>query len=321
MIGNSFYRSLRKPFRACGVCLAALFCHACTGTAIAEKNPAITVLIPEQQVSPLLSVQGFSSQEPWQQGSLIRGKTLPGSQVMFLDNNVYVNEQGEFVLGLGRDAPAKVDVAITDPSGARHVHSFDVVQRQYNIQRVEGVEEKYVTPSEKDQKRIDLDNALISEARRLREPRADFAEGFIWPLLGAISGVYGSQRFFNGEGRQPHYGVDVVGPVGALVRAPAAGKVTFARDMYYSGWTLVIDHGQGLSSSFLHLSNILVKVGDSVKQGDSIAEVGATGRVTGAHLDWRMNWLDQRIDPQLLVPAMPTFDETPPSAKAPSATE
>lgn len=300
MTGNFLYHNLAKTLRYSGITIALLLCHACTSFGHLSAGE--------------LMVEGFSTQEaslqePWQQGALVKGRVLPGSRVHFLDNDVYVSESGEFVLGLGRDAPAKVDVVVTDTAGTKYTHAFTVKQRQYNIQRVEGVEPKYVTPNEKDLARIDEDNALISNARRLRDTRADYAGGFIWPSHGPISGVYGSQRFYNGEGRQPHYGVDVAAPVGALVQAPAAGKVTFARDMYYSGWTLVIDHGQGLSSSFLHLSNILVKVGDEVKQGDSIAEVGATGRVTGAHLDWRMNWLNQRIDPQLLVPPMPHIED------------
>jgi len=243
----------------------------------------------------------FKPDEPWQQGALIRGKVASGSRVGFLGNSVYVDQDGNFILGLGRDAPAQVDVVVTSAEGAVTHHPVNVAQREYNIQRVEGVKEKFVTPSAASQRRIDHENELIGKARSLRDTRADFAKGFTWPLQGPISGVYGSQRFYNGEPRQPHYGVDIVAPVGTKVRAPAAGKVTFAYDMYYSGWTLVLDHGQGLSSSFLHLSKVLVKVGDTVRQGDVIALVGATGRVTGAHLDWRMNWLDQRIDAQLLV--------------------
>ena len=303
MIGSRFYHKVPDVLRNSAICLALLFCHACTSVHSLSAGELV--------------VESFSSHEAWQQGSLIKGRVLPGSQIHFLDQSVYVSGQGEFVLGLGRDAPATVEVLVTDPAGNKYSHSFAVLQRQYDIQRVEGVEEKYVTPSEKDSQRIDEDNALISSARRLRDPRADYAAGFVWPLIGPISGVYGSQRFYNGVGRQPHYGVDVAAPVGALVQAPAAGVVTFVRDMYYSGWTLVLDHGQGLSSSFLHLSNVLVKVGDWVKQGDPIAEVGATGRVTGAHLDWRMNWLNQRIDPQLLVPAMPSIEvAVPPPASA-----
>jgi murein DD-endopeptidase MepM/ murein hydrolase activator NlpD len=122
--------------------------------------------------------------------------------------------------------------------------------------------------------------------------------------------VFGSQRVYNGEPRRPHYGVDVAGPVGTLVKAPAAGVVTLAHNnMFFSGGTLILDHGHGISSSFLHLSEILVKENDEVAQGQVIAKIGATGRVTGAHLDWRMNWFERRIDPQLLVPAMPAQTE------------
>jgi len=320
MIGKSSSQRLIKLIRSGSAYVAILFCHACTGIESSPSSVTPSMLSPDALITEGLPTQDSSLHPLWQQGSLIKGRVVSGSHVEFLGNDVYVNEQGEFVLGLGRDAPSKVDVVVTDSAGIKHVHTFDVALRQYDIQRVVGVEEKYVTPSEKDQQRIDHENALIGAARRLRDTRADFADGFVWPLLGPISGVYGSQRFYNGEGRQPHYGVDIVAPVGTVVKAPSAGKVTFAYDMYYSGWTLVIDHGQGLSSSFLHLSKVLVKVGDTIKQGDPIAEVGATGRVTGAHLDWRMNWLDQRIDPQLLVPPMPP-QQNGSNLPAPSATE
>ena len=238
----------------------------------------------------------------WMQGALLHGKVAPGSQVEFLGNNVYVNPQGEFILGLGREAPKQVEVIVTDPKQQKHTHAFAVTQREYHIQRVDGVDEKFVTPDEAEQKRIDEDNHAIAEARRVRDTRADFAQGFTWPVHGPISGVYGSQRIFNGVPKQPHYGLDIAAPTGTPVHAPAGGKVTLVRDTFYSGWTLILDHGQGLSSGFLHMSKVLVKVGDTVKQGDVIGEVGATGRVTAAHLDWRMNWLDQRLDVQLLLP-------------------
>lgn len=239
----------------------------------------------------------------WIQGALLQGLTLPGTKVQFLGNEVYVSEKGEFILGLGRDTPAQVEVIahFTGEAEPRR-YTYEVTQRSYDIQRVDGVEPKYVEPSAKDLQRINRDNINLGNARRLRDARADFAEGFIWPLVGPISGVYGSQRIFNGVPKQPHYGMDIAAPVGSPVKAPAGGKVTLAKDLYYSGWTLVIDHGQGLSSAFLHLSRIMVREGDVVKQGDLMAEVGATGRVTGPHLDWRMNWLDQRLDVQLLLP-------------------
>lgn len=245
----------------------------------------------------------WSIEGNWIQGALLKGLTVPGTKVRFLDNDVYVNEQGEFILGLGRDTPSPVEVSalfVGEVEPRRYI--YEVIQRTYEIQRVDGVEQKYVEPSAKDLRRIEQDNIALGNARRLREARADFAEGFIWPLEGPVTGVYGSQRIFNGVPKQPHFGMDIAAPTGTLVKAPAGGKVTLARDLYYSGWTLLIDHGQGLSSAFLHLNQVLVKEGDLVKQGDTIAEVGATGRVTGAHLDWRMNWLDQRLDVQLLLP-------------------
>jgi murein DD-endopeptidase MepM/ murein hydrolase activator NlpD len=125
--------------------------------------------------------------------------------------------------------------------------------------------------------------------------------------------VYGSQRILNGEPRRPHFGIDIATPTGTPVKAPADGVVTMVHpDMFFSGGTLILDHGHRLSSSFLHLSKIVVKEGDEVRQGDIIAEVGATGRVTGAHLDWRMNWGKERVDPSLLVPPMeaPTVEKS-----------
>ena len=152
--------------------------------------------------------------------------------------------------------------------------------------------------------RIKDDNRAVGKARALRDERIGFMQQFIWPAEGRISGVYGSQRVLNGKPKNPHYGVDVAGPVGQPVYAPADGVITlYHPDLYYSGGTLIMDHGHGITSTFLHLSKGHVKKGQVVKQGDLIAEIGATGRVTGPHLDWRMNWLNQRVDPALLVPA------------------
>lgn len=276
--------------RAASLC-AALFASACSAATSPAAKP------PDGLQAVDLQIKGT-----WTQGALLHGKVKPGCGIEFLGNKVYVDERGEFILGLGRDAPPQVDVIVTGPEQARTVHSFAVAQRQYVIQRVEGVEEKFVTPSAEDLVRIEHDNQMLAAARSLHDAREDFANGFTWPLHGPITGVYGSQRFFNGVPKQPHYGLDISAPTGTPVHAPAGGKVTLAKDLYYSGWTLLIDHGQGLSSAFLHLSRILVKEGDTVKQGDLIGEVGATGRVTASHLDWRMNWLDQRLDVQLLLP-------------------
>lgn len=264
-----------------------------TGEVSTASNSSGQTLID----SPLLEGE-------WIQGGVLIGKTDVGDGVEFLGRNVTVSEEGYFVLGLGRDFPssAKLTVSRGDQSRA---FEFSVDQRSYNIQRVDGVPKRTVTP---DPEHLDRIRKESSAARQARKPVTDhqyYRQPFRWPLLGRISGVYGSQRYYNGQPRRPHFGVDVAAPTGTLVNAPADGVTTLAYDdMFFSGGTLIIDHGHGLSSSFLHLSKILVKEGDIVKQGQPIAEVGATGRATGPHLDWRMNWYDQRVDPQTLVPLM-----------------
>jgi murein DD-endopeptidase MepM/ murein hydrolase activator NlpD len=238
----------------------------------------------------------------WQQGALIRGKVQPGTQVSFAGKAVHVTPDGRFVLGLGRDAAPHATVTIIDSAGKSREHIFDVAQREYHIQRIEGVASKHVTPPASVTERIRAEAEQVYLARQTVGDNPDFLQSFQWPLKGPITGVYGSQRFYNGEPRSPHYGVDIAAPTGTPVKAPAAGIVTLAHDdMYYSGGTLIVDHGYGLSSTFIHLHKIHVKPGQRVEQGDLIAEVGASGRATGPHLDWRMNWFDARVDPQLLM--------------------
>jgi len=241
------------------------------------------------------------------QGGMMVGSTSPGSQVFQDGQAVRVSAQGDFLLGFTRDAPAESVLTIKLPSGKIIKRSLKVAAREYQIQRIDGLPKAKVTPRKpEDLARIRRDIAEAKKARARDDDRQDFLAGFEWPVQGPISGVYGSQRILNGKPRRPHYGVDIAVPVGTPVRSPAPGIVTLAvPDMFFSGGTLIIDHGHRLSSSFLHLSKLHVDVGDRVEQGDLVAEVGATGRVTGAHLDWRMNLRDRRIDPQLLVPAMP----------------
>ncbi len=239
------------------------------------------------------------------QGLLIIGRTEPGATVTIDGSAVRVSDDGVFLLGFGRDAPSKARLSAEFPDGGRTHRDLRVAQRSYDVQRVDGLPPGKVSPSEQDMVRIRRDIALVKKARARDDPREDFLGGFQWPVKGRISGVYGSQRVLNGKPRRPHFGVDVAAPVGAIVRAPADGVVTLAHDdMFFSGGTLIVDHGHGLSSSFLHLSAILVKEGDRIRQGDPIAKVGATGRVSGPHLDWRMNLFGNRLDPQLLVDPM-----------------
>lgn len=239
------------------------------------------------------------------QGGMVLGKTEPGNKVLYDGDPVRVSPEGLFLLGFKRDDSLQHRLEVKRDGKVLEQRKLVIGKRQYKIQRIDGLPPSKVTPPKRDWERIKRETALVKKARRLDDPRTDFAKGFIWPASGVISGVYGSQRILNGEPRRPHFGVDIAAPTGTPVRAPADGVVTLAHpDMFYSGGTLILDHGHQLSSSFLHLSKLHVKEGDRVRQGDLIAEIGATGRVTGAHLDWRMNLRNARIDPQLLVPAM-----------------
>jgi murein DD-endopeptidase MepM/ murein hydrolase activator NlpD len=241
-----------------------------------------------------------------QQGGMLIGKVLPGSQVSLDGVSVMVADDGTFAIGFDRDADSHAELVVTATSGEAIRQSLTISPRDYKIQRIEGIAKKIMSPSESSLKRIRSESAEVRQARAQLLPRLDFSGEFQWPLIGPISGVYGSQRVYNGVPKRPHYGVDVAAPTGTPVSTPAPGLVTLAHpDMFYSGGTLIIDHGHGVSSTLMHLSKVLVSVGDEVVPGDIVAEVGSGGRATGPHLDWRMNWLKTRIDPQLLVQPMP----------------
>lgn len=236
------------------------------------------------------------------QGGLVYGHTHPGAKVALGGRSVRVSDEGLFIIGFDRDANPQLELTVDLPDGTRARRQLSVAPRDYDIQRITGLPQRKVNPPAQALERIRREAAMIQKARQQNDSRTDFLSGFVWPLKGKITGVYGSQRILNGEPRRPHYGVDIAAPKGTSVHAPADGVVTFVNpDMYFSGGTLVLDHGHGLSSSFLHLSKILVEEGQKIRQNQIIAQVGATGRVTGPHLDWRMNLMQAHVDPQLLV--------------------
>jgi murein DD-endopeptidase MepM/ murein hydrolase activator NlpD len=248
---------------------------------------------------------GLELKGPLIQGGMVIGQVQPGNQLLFDDQSVLVSEQGVFVIGFDRDAKTPAQLVEKRQGEVVAQLSLDIVARQYKIQRIEGIAKKIMNPSEENLKRIRSESAQVKLARSKQLLRLDFVGAFQWPLKGPISGVFGSQRVYNGVPKRPHYGVDVAAAVGTPVTTPAVGIVTLAHpDMFYSGGTVIIDHGYGVSSTLIHLSKVLVQEGDEVKPGDIVAEVGAGGRTTGPHLDWRMNWFKARIDPQLLVPPM-----------------
>jgi murein DD-endopeptidase MepM/ murein hydrolase activator NlpD len=240
------------------------------------------------------------------QGGLLFGLTAPGARVQVDGRPVRVSPNGAFLVGFGREQIDPVTVSVIGEDGITLSRTLDIRPRVYSIQRVDGLPGSRVTPPPEVSQRIAREAARISLARNHDDDRADFESGFIWPLQGPITGVYGSQRILNGEPRQPHYGVDIAAPSGTPVVAPADAVVSLVEpDMYFSGGTLLMDHGHGLSSTFIHLSKILVAQDQQVKQGQVVAEVGATGRASGPHLDWRMNLFETRLDPAQVVGPMP----------------
>ena len=236
------------------------------------------------------------------QGALVFGKVPPGSQVRYRERLLRATGYGTVVFGVGRDETGPLNVDVTLPSGRMESVSIAVTPRDWPVERVNGVPPKTVNPPPEIAARIQREQALVTAARERDDERADFALPFQWPVQGRISGRFGNARVYNGQPGAGHSGMDIAAPNGTPVRAPAGGIVTFASpDLYLTGGTLLLDHGHGVSSNFLHLSRIDVKVGDRIEPGQVIGAVGATGRATGPHLHWGMNWFDVRIDPLLVL--------------------
>lgn len=241
-----------------------------------------------------------------QQGAMVIGKVPPGSHVVYGDRTLAVTDYGTVVFGVARDATGSARVTVTPPGGAAQTVTVSIQPRDWPIERVNGVPPKTVAPPPKIAARIRREQARVSEARATSDNGTGFAEHFIWPVKGRISGRFGNQRIYNGTPGAAHSGMDIAVPKGTPVKAPASGRVVFADpDLYLTGGTILIDHGYGIGSNFLHLSELDVKVGDMVKQGEVIGRAGATGRATGPHVHWGMTWFNTRIDPLLVLERNP----------------
>ena len=239
-----------------------------------------------------------------QQGAMVIGRTMAANRVEVGGRTLRLADDGRFVFGIGRDQAEPVQVDITWFDGVRETLRVAVTPRDWPIERIDGVPPSTVDPPPAIAERIAREQARVSEARARDDARTDYAQPFVWPVQGRISGRFGNQRVYNGVPKSPHSGMDIAAANGTPVKAPAAGIVTFADPgLYLTGGTVVIDHGAGISSNFLHLSRIDVQVGERVEQGQVFAAVGATGRATGPHLHWGMNWFSVRIDPLLVLEA------------------
>ncbi len=252
------------------------------------------------------AVQALELRGELAQGGLLIGQLAEGEQAYLDGKLLRATETGLVVFGFGRDAKPVATLKVCRQESCKE-ETLAIRQRQYDIQRIEGVPQNTVTPPPEVLDRIREENVMVARARAKASDSLAFSQPFIWPLEGPITGVFGSQRVYNGEPRRPHFGVDVAAATGTPVVAPADATVRLAHpDMYFSGGTLVMDHGYGVTSTFIHLSEVLVKEGEEVRQGQVVGKVGATGRATGPHLDWRMNWNRVRLDPVLHVGPMPT---------------
>ena len=235
------------------------------------------------------------------QGHFIIGKTEPKSKIIIGKKEVKVSKDGYFVFGIDRDR--KFDVLVTKiKEGKKEKIIKKVFKRKYKIQKIDGLPENKVTPPEEVYKRIKDENYRIGEARAINSNLIFFKNKFIMPIDGIITGVYGSQRILNGKPRWPHYGIDIAAKQGTKIKASGSGIITMAEDdLYYTGGTIIMDHGHGISTIYSHLEKVMVRVGDKINQGDIIGTVGSTGRSTGPHLDFRINWFQTRLDPMTVL--------------------
>lgn len=237
-----------------------------------------------------------------QQGAMVIGKVPAGSRVTYAGRALRVTPYGSVVFGVARDASGPAVVNVVRPDGNQEHVNVAIVARDWPTEHIRGVPPRTVSPPAAVAARIRREQAAVNAARAASDDGTGFAEHFIWPVKGRISGRFGRHRVYNGTPGAAHSGMDIAAPQGTRVLAPASGRVVFAEpDLYLSGGTILIDHGYGIGSNFLHLSQLDVAVGKRVRQGDVIGRVGATGRATGPHLHWGMTWFDTRIDPLLVL--------------------
>jgi murein DD-endopeptidase MepM/ murein hydrolase activator NlpD len=278
-------------------------------------------------LGPLLGIGAAAADEPAAldrtpiQGGLVIGRVAPGAAVALDGRKLRVDPDGRFVIGFNRDQKPEATLVVTMPGGARLAQKLAIGQRHYDVQKIDGLPPAQVTPPPEAMERIKREIALVAAAKAEDSDATWFAEPFAWPAEGIISGVYGSQRILNGNARTPHYGVDVAAPTGTPVRAPVGGRVALAEpDLYFTGGTIILDHGHGVTTTYAHLSKVEVRVGQVVAQGEQIGRIGATGRVTGPHLHWAMNWFDRPLDAGRMVGPMPQPTLPAPPSAAPAST-
>jgi murein DD-endopeptidase MepM/ murein hydrolase activator NlpD len=280
-------------------------CNAAPPAKAPAKPVAVAPKPPAPRPAPK-SIGAFLLDRQPQQGGLALGQVPVGTKRLVVDGaDVRFAPDGRFVVGFGRDYKTSASFAAFLGNGESITEKIPVLPHAWKIENLSSLPH-HAQPDAEFQSRRPAELAQINAARRMAVTSEGWRQSFNWPARGRISGLFGSQRIYSGEPGAPHSGVDVAGVTGTPVTAPADGVVILAAASPFTleGNLLMIDHGMGLNSAFLHLSRIVVKKGDVVRQGQIVGAIGMTGRATGPHLHWGMKWQDERIDPQQLAGPM-----------------
>jgi murein DD-endopeptidase MepM/ murein hydrolase activator NlpD len=282
-----------------------LLCLAAAGAALAAL-PAWAQTAADPLSGEDVHREPFGLKGRFVQSGYAIGQTRPGG-ILWVDGiqRGPVGDDGTFFIGFDRDAPANSTIEIHRGDDQVEKAMIPVAATTYDIQRVDGLPQDTVTPADPALlARIKREAALKAEAFTSRLDAEYFRGGFQWPLDHFIvSGHFGNQRVLNGTPASPHMGFDMAAPTGTPIHAPQKGLVVLSEtDLFYEGGLLLVDHGQGLISMYLHQSRVIARKGDVVEAGQVIGEVGAKGRATGPHLCWRLKWTDRHMDPSLMVP-------------------
>ena len=235
------------------------------------------------------------------QGGYVKGKTSSKIKIKFENRDVYLGKKNNFILGFGRDYSEVANLKFSIDNKWIN-KTLKIKKNKYKIQKIDGLPKKFVSPPKEIYERIIRENKLIAKVRTLNSKIDYTFQDFLLPANGIITGVFGSQRILNGKPRRPHYGIDIAAKKGSKVISPTDAIVRLSKkDLYFTGGTIMLDHGHGITSVYSHLSKVLVKKNDKIQKGDVIGLIGSTGRSTGPHLDWRINWFDQRLDPMMFI--------------------
>lgn len=276
---------------------------------------ALTALVLSIPTGQALPAERFALSGAIEQGGLVFGRAGAAVKVTLNNRALRLTGDGRFIFGIGRDEKGPLILTLHYRDGRSEERRLAVTRRAWRIQRITGLPRAMVTPPQRLMARLTREYKLVRAARKTDSAGTYWGKRLDWPAYGRISGVFGSQRFYNGKARSFHSGVDVAKPRGALIKAPAGGIVTLVHQgMFFAGKIVMLDHGHGLASTFIHMSKILVKVGDKVRKGQSVGLVGATGRATGPHLHWSLSWFQTRIDPMRAVGPMPPRQSRPVAA-------